>query len=74
MGHEIPNHQHNGVSYEETLALLRYMADHNVHHAKELEETIDILPEEAAKRVSEAAALLRRSAGLILLAIDKARA
>ena len=43
------NHDQHGtagaLSPEEALALLRYMAEHNRHHAKELRETAAVLPD-----------------------------
>ena len=59
------NHEHghtHGAADEETAALLNYTADHNAHHAKELEELASSLPAGAAARVREAAALLNASA------------
>ncbi len=58
--HDHHDHNHN-ASPEETLALLRYMADHNAHHAGELAELAAALPENAAVRVREAVALLNAS-------------
>ena len=37
---------------EETKALLTYMIHHNEHHAEELAELMDSLPQEARKKMS----------------------
>ena len=58
------NHEHSGKQGEaggEALALLRYMADHNAHHAEELRELEASLPEPAAASVREAISLLSAS-------------
>ncbi len=39
---------------EQTKALLAYMVDHNEHHAEELANLLDSLPEKAQKRLSMA--------------------
>ncbi len=41
-------HTHAAASPEETLALLRYMLDHNRHHAEELRELAHGVGNEAA--------------------------
>ncbi len=41
-------HTHGAASPEETLALLRYMLDHNRHHAEELYELAHGVENEAA--------------------------
>ena len=50
-----------GAAEEEALALLKYMAEHNAHHAEELRELEAALPEKAAALVREAVALLDAS-------------
>ena len=55
------NHEHDrrhGEADSEALALLTYMADHNAHHAGELQELEARLPEKAAACVREAVSLL----------------
>ena len=61
-GHHAENagmcgHMHGGEpahSPEEALALLKYMIDHNKHHADELHELAHSLPGEAAELVHSA--------------------
>ncbi len=56
-------HSHtHGAEKEEVRALLHYMAEHNAHHAQELQELEAGLSETAAAHVREAAALLNASA------------
>ena len=54
-------HTHNHASAEETIALLKYIAHHNAHHAEELLETVTALPDNAAILIKEAVALLNQS-------------
>ncbi len=55
-------HSHAREAENEALALLKYMADHNAHHAGELKEREAALPEKAAACVREAVELLNASA------------
>ncbi len=59
MSHE-HSRKHNEADSEAS-ALLRYMADHNAHHAGELQELEAALPEKAAAYVREAISLLNAS-------------
>ena len=48
------NHEHShihGTADSEAQALLKYMADHNAHHAGELEALAASLPAKAAAHV-----------------------
>ena len=63
-----------GVSKEEALALLRYMADHSDHHADELRETAPALNEKAVAALNEAIDLLLQSAAKIRQAIRETEA
>ena len=68
------NNEHGrtgGDADAQALALLRYMADHNAHHADELEELADALPEKAAAHVREAVALLNASTEKLRAAIGE---
>ena len=47
------------------------MAHHNAHHAEELEELIDALPEAAREDVTCAASLMRQAGGLLAQALQK---
>ena len=71
MEHEHHHPLNESPSKEETLALLRYMAQHNIHHADELSEIVPALPDLAAKEIEVAAALIRQSAEMIKKAIRK---
>lgn len=71
MEHNHCNHTHNHESAEETIALLKYMAHHNAHHAEELMETAASLDDEAALLIKEAVALLNESTEKINQAIKK---
>lgn len=53
-GHAHAHTHAPSASLEETRALLEYMLSHNEHHAEELAELMDTLPQEAAKRMSYA--------------------
>ena len=61
MEHNHHGHTHDHSSAEETIALLKYMAHHNSHHAEELSETASALSEEAAILIKEAVELLNKS-------------
>ena len=69
MEHNHHGHIHNSSSYEETIALLKYMAHHNAHHAEELSETTSSLSEAAAILIKEAVELLNKSTEKINQAI-----
>lgn len=52
-------HAHGGdFSPEETLALLKYMADHNEHHAEELHKIAHSVSPQAAELIHEAVELM----------------
>ena len=63
-----------GAAEEEALALLKYMAEHNAHHAEELQALETGLPEKAAAYVREAAALLNASTEALRSAIRETEA
>ena len=68
------NHEHghtHGAADDEALALLKYMADHNAHHAGELQELEKRLPEKAAAYVREAVSLLNASTRELRAAIKE---
>lgn len=71
MEHNHCNHTHSCASAEETVALLKYMAHHNAHHAQELMETVASLPDEAALLIKEAVELLNKSTDKINQAIKE---
>ena len=48
------DHSHETHSPEEALALLRYMTDHNRHHAEELHELSHSISGEAAQLIHDA--------------------
>ena len=64
-------HPHESVSAEEELALLKYMAQHNAHHAEELQETAGLLSDNAALLIREAVSLLNQSTEKIRQAIKE---
>jgi len=62
-GHAHPHtheHTHGEHSAEEALALLRYMADHNRHHAEELHELAHSLSGDAAELIHAAVDLFEQ--------------
>lgn len=65
------NHTHKGASDEEAIALLKYMAHHNAHHADELTETVSSLSDNAALLIKEAVDLLNKSTEKINQAIKE---
>lgn len=70
MEHNHHGHTHDHSTGGETLALLKYMAHHNAHHAEELSETVSSLSEEAAILIKEAVELLNKSTEKINQAIS----
>ena len=48
------HHHHEEMTKENVLKLLGYMLDHNRHHTKELEESADLVNEDAAVLIKEA--------------------
>lgn len=71
MAHNHHGHVHDHSTDGEVLALLKYMAHHNAHHAEELSETVSSLSEEAAILIKEAVELLNKSTEKINQAIRK---
>ncbi len=69
MGHEHHGHTPDKLSAAEAIALLKYMAQHNTHHAEELQDAAAALCAPAAARIAEAIDLLQQSTEQILLAI-----
>ena len=59
------HHEPSENTREETLALLRYMADHNSHHAKELEELGHGVTGEAEALISQSIKALEESTKLL---------
>ncbi len=72
MEHNHHGHTHDHSSAEETIALLKYMAHHNAHHADELMETVSSLSDSAAVLIKEAVTLLNESTEKINQAIKEA--
>ncbi len=64
-------HHHNEDENAEALALLRYMAQHNAHHAQELKDIESLLSADAAELISAAVELLDASTEKIKEAIKK---
>ena len=62
-------HPNGGLSAEETLALLKYMAQHNTHHAEELNEAANGVKGQAQTLLHEAVSLLEASTQKIEKAI-----
>ncbi len=71
MEHNHSMHTHGHASAEETIALLKYMAHHNAHHAEELMETAAFLSENSAELIKEAVELLNKSTEKINQAIKE---
>lgn len=71
MEHNHHGHTHDHSSAEETIALLKYMAHHNAHHAQELLETVSALSDNAAILIKEAVTLLNQSTEKINEAIKE---
>ena len=69
MKHE-HSHTHRTAD-SEAQALLKYMADHNAHHAGELEALAASLPAKAAAHVREAIELLNASTQKLREAIEE---
>lgn len=62
-------HTHDHSSADEIIALLKYMAHHNAHHAEELAETAASFEGNAAVLIKEAVELLNKSTEKINQAI-----
>ena len=58
------------VSKEEKIALLKYMAHHNKHHAEELKAAAETTPVKTKEQLMLAAELMERSGKMIESAID----
>lgn len=71
MEHNHHGHTHDHSSAEETIALLKYMAHHNAHHAEELMETASSFEGNAAALIKEAVELLNKSTEKINQAIKE---
>jgi hypothetical protein len=71
MEHNHHGHTHDHSTDNETLALLKYMAHHNAHHAEELMETVSSLSDNSALLIKEAVALLNESTEKINQAIKE---
>lgn len=71
MEHNHHGHTHDHSSDNETIALLKYMAHHNAHHAEELMETVSSLSDNAAILIKEAVELLNKSTDKINQAIKE---
>ena len=71
MEHNHCDHTHSHASAEETMALLKYMAHHNAHHAEELLETVSSLSDNAVELIKEAVELLNKSTDKINQAIKE---
>lgn len=63
-------HAHEQSNPEETLALLKYMAEHNAHHANELHELAHGISGEEEKIIHEAVQKLQESTLLLKKAIE----
>lgn len=63
--HHTHEHYHENISREEAKAMLKYMADHNRHHAEELHELSHVLGENVSELLHKAVAELEDSASLI---------
>ncbi len=71
MEHKHHTPTHDNVSAEEALALLKYMAQHNAHHAEELQEAAVSLPDNVALLILDAVSLLNQSTEKIRQAIQE---
>lgn len=56
--HHHHHHHHEEHSAKEAEALLRYMADHNEHHAEELMELSESFSENVRAKIAEAVEVL----------------
>lgn len=63
-------HTHEATGAEEKLALLKYMAQHNSHHAQELHSLAHGATDEAETLLHEAVAKLQESTALLNRAIE----
>lgn len=70
-GHEHEGHSHGTVaSKEEVTALLKYMADHNKHHAEELHELAHGLDGDAHEYIHDAVHELEKATELMNKALE----
>ena len=68
--HDHPHGEAAAMSFEETLALLGYMLDHNRHHAEELHDLAHNFDEVAGDLIHEAVDKLGESNDLIEQALS----
>ena len=63
-------HAENGVADAQTVALLKYMLDHNIHHAKELSDLADRLTGEAQHQLMHAVEAFDQGNGYLAAALE----
>lgn len=63
-------HAHDGVADAETVALLKYMLDHNIHHASELGDLADQLSGEARHQLQHAVEAFDQANGYLAAALE----
>ena len=63
-------HAENGVADAKTVALLKYMLDHNIHHAKELSDLADSLTGEAQHQLLHAVEAFDQGNGYLAAALE----
>lgn len=63
-------HAENGVADAESVALLKYMLDHNIHHAKELSDLADRLTGEAQHQLLHAVEAFDQGNGYLAAALE----
>lgn len=63
-------HAENGVAAAETVALLKYMLDHNIHHAKELSDLASRLTGEARHQLLHAVEAFDQGNGYLSAALE----
>ena len=72
--HDHHDHEHlhieGGVPNAQTVAVLKYMLDHNIHHAKELSDLASQLSGEAAHQLLHAVEAFDQANGYLAAALE----
>lgn len=66
----VPLHAENGAPSEQTVAVLRYMLEHNIHHASELNDLAQQLTGEARHQMEHAVEAFDQANGYLSAALE----
>ena len=66
----VPLHAENGAPSEQTVAVLQYMLEHNIHHASELNDLAQQLTGEARHQMEHAVEAFDQANGYLSAALE----